>query len=298
MLPNLIIAGAPKCGTTSVNQWLTDHPDVAGPAVKETEYFVDTTSHAYRPEANFNDQGIPGYEAFFDHIGTDSPPVVLESAPDYMYQQTALAHLPDLATRPRMVFLLREPAAQIYSLFHYLQNNFQYVPQSMTFEQFVALAQERSPALAHHELLQNAIHNARYVVHLNKWIERCGEDRVSVYLFDDLVADSQSFAKRLSSDLGVDPTYYDTYDFAAGNKTYRVRSHALQSLSIALRNRLPKGSLYNLMRDAYRRLNTTSGAVDKADRDRRALATLRETFATDNAALAERFGLDVSRWNN
>src|SRR5688572_5812110 len=49
MLPNVIIAGAPKCGTSSLFRWLTDHPQVGGSTMKETYFFIDPESHMYDP---------------------------------------------------------------------------------------------------------------------------------------------------------------------------------------------------------------------------------------------------------
>jgi hypothetical protein len=40
-LPNLVIAGAPKCGTSSLFYWLADHPQACGSTVKETFYLMD-----------------------------------------------------------------------------------------------------------------------------------------------------------------------------------------------------------------------------------------------------------------
>ncbi|MGI9328393.1 MAG: sulfotransferase [Pseudomonadales bacterium] len=296
MLPNVIILGAPKAGTTSTHMWLTDHPDVAGPKVKETEYFVDKNSHAYNPDSNYHNQGVAGYERFFESNGPSVPRVVMEAGPDYMYQQIALQKLPELPNEPTFIFLLREPASQIYSLFQYLQNNWQYLPNTMTFSEFIELARVRSETLAHHELLQNAIDNARYLAHIEKWVARVGQDRVRVYLFDDLKRDSQQYMQRLCADLGLDPSFYDSYDFDKGNESYRIRSHALQKLNLAVRSKLPHWTLYNWARRVYRRLNTDPDSIQKSTEELETLRTLRLEFAAANNALAERFQLDLRDW--
>lgn len=65
MLPNLVITGFPKCGTTSLFTWLADHPQVTGSTVKETNFFVDPGTHSFRSHANFRDHGLAGYKAYF-----------------------------------------------------------------------------------------------------------------------------------------------------------------------------------------------------------------------------------------
>ncbi len=296
MLPNVVIVGAPKSGTTSLYHWLVDHPQVAGPSRKETGYFVDADSHAFRPRSNYLNHGVAGYERNFDESGPDVR-VILEVAPDYMCQSTALEALPSLRSRPDFLFILREPAAQIYSLFRYLQNNWQYVPEDMSFETFVGLARTRSDALGHHELLQHALDNARYVELIDRWVARAGLSRIRIYLFEELVSDSREFMRRMCRHLGIAPTYYDDYAFASANETYQVRSGLLQSTSIALRAKLPKGKVYKRLRWLYRKLNTTNKRPVTSDRDIEILDALRVEFREPNRRLSERFGLDLSSWD-
>lgn len=298
MLPNAVIVGAPKSGTTSLHRWLTDHPDVIGPVTKETGYFVDPDSHAFRSSANYRDHGLPGYEVLFRAPQARSTRAVVEVAPDYMFQRTALAHLPDLPSRPVIVFVLREPAAQVYSLFNYLKNNWQYVSPDMPFTEFIELARMKSPALASHELLQNAIENCRYVDFIDRWSERCGRERIRVLLFEDLVADQRTFMRRISKELKIDPTFYDSYAFPRENATYRVRSPRLQALNVAVRKRLPKGRAYNALRRVYRHVNTkeAAGRAPVRDDDRATLSDLRRELVPANQALANRYGLDLRAW--
>jgi len=296
MLPNVVIVGAPKSGTTSLHLWLTAHPDVAGPSCKETGYFVDETSHAFNPDANFRLHGLAGYEAFFENNAAANARVVVEVAPDYMYQQTAIDALPLIPSRPKILFILREPAAQIYSLFNYLKNNWQYVPRDLSFSSFVELSRRESPDLAHHELLQHAISNAHYCDHVDRWIARAGADRVGIYLFEDLVADSRAFMRRLCSDLDIDPVFFDHFEFPKGNETYRARSSALQAVNIAVRKRLPKGPVYDRLRQMYRQFFTNDGKVNKSDEESLLIKQLREEYSHSNQQLADRFDLKLQRW--
>ena len=53
--PNLVIAGAPRCGTSSLFRWLADHPNVCTSAATETRYLLDADSA--EAEVNFCDLG-------------------------------------------------------------------------------------------------------------------------------------------------------------------------------------------------------------------------------------------------
>ena len=96
-LPNLIVAGAPKCGTSFLFQWIADHPEAEGARIKEICSFNDPSSHVFNSERNFALTGLAGYENYFP-VKKPHAKVRLEATPTYMYQQTALAHPPSRLT--------------------------------------------------------------------------------------------------------------------------------------------------------------------------------------------------------
>jgi hypothetical protein len=294
-LPNWIVAGAPKCSTSSLFQWLVDHPEVNGSAEKETCYFVDPGTHLFRPGSNFRDQGVEGYSKHFQ----DSDPgarIVVESTPAYLYSQTALRELPDIASKPSFIFILREPVAQLRSLFTYFQQNWSWIPRTMTFRDFIAAQRKGDSDFGGNELAENALHNAWYSEHLLRWRDRVGADRMIVLLFEDLVTDSRSAMQGLTVRIGIDPAFYDDYDFAPENSSYVVRSAILQDLNIFIRDRLPKGRLYEAARSLYRAANTRrpSRAPSEPDLER----DLAEYYSPMLREIEQEFGLDVDKWRS
>ena len=113
-LPNALIIGAQKCGTTALYQQLAAHPDVFACAPKEPHFF----SHNYgRP------RDMDAYRALF--VGAGDEPVVLEASTTYSMFPLA----PGTPTRirdalgddVRLIYCMREPlartrAAYIHSL--------------------------------------------------------------------------------------------------------------------------------------------------------------------------------------
>jgi hypothetical protein len=296
LLPNLIIAGAPKSGTSSVHDWLAAHPQANGSEPKETYYFVDPGTHMHDPACHIAN-GLAGYARFFRPKAGQPACVVFESTPGYLYYPTAIEGLHDLPTAARILFILREPAAQIYSGYRYFRENWDWVPQSMSFAAYIAAVRAGSHAFKGNELAVNALDYGDYCHHLLKWRERFGADRIKVMLFDDLLADEAGFMKDICTWLGIDPTFYDSYDFPRANETYAVRSAAIQKINIAIRRFLvPLGGLYRFARGIYRRLNTQKPTGPSAE-DRAVMRALKSEFAPANARLAREFGLDLSAWS-
>jgi hypothetical protein len=295
MLPNFIIAGAPKAGTSSLHSWIADHPDALGSIEKETYYFVDPGTHMYRKNSNIQN-GLTGYEEFFAHeVGSRHPLVILESTPAYIYYESALKHIPGLSTEPKCLFVLREPSSQIFSLFQYFQNNWSWIPSDYSFEQYIEGIRSGTARFRGNELAENALAYGRYVDFLLNWRVELSAERMMVCSVDDLLADQKEFTKRVASWVGLDTTFYDSYDFPRENETYQPKSRWLQNLNVSVRGYLPKGHLYDAMRTAYRKLNTSRTSAASA-RNMEIMAELKKDFAEANRHLSDEFGIDVSNW--
>ncbi len=290
VLPDLIIAGAPKAGSTSLFHWLTDHPGAVGSLEKETYFLVDPGTHMHRPDRHVS-RGLEGYTQLFPQ-GANDGRLRIEATPSYMVHQTARIAMADMPSKPLALFILREPVAQIRSSFEYFRNNWSWIPADMTFEDWIS--KPRDPSIfGGNELAADPVGTASYVRHLRLWREAIGAERIIICLFEDMVADRRAFMKRLAERLELTPRFYETYDFPVENQTYAVRNRALQRLNIAVRGHLPRGPAYDAARAVYRAVNTT-GKRKTPSRD--IDATLRDTLAAENAALGHEFDLNLSTW--
>lgn len=296
MLPNWIIAGAPKAGTSSLFRWLVDHPQADGSAVKETYYYSDPGTHMHVRGSSFHAGGVAGYEKIFAHCNPAAK-VILESTPGYMYGQTALAHLPGLPSRPDFIFMLREPTAQLKSLFSYFQNNWDWIPAGMSFRGFIDELDRGGASFRGNELAQHALENADYSAYLRRWVAACGHERVHIFLFETMIADKAQFMAALARRIGIDPSFYETYDFPLENSSYAVRSRLLQALNLKLRRLLPKGAAYEGLRRLYRAFNTVPAPgshILDAEMERE----LARRYAHVADDVAREFGVDTSIWKN
>lgn len=295
MLPNWVIIGAPKCLTSSLHQWLVDHPEVSGARDKETYYFVDPGNHMFRRESNFREHGLVGYEKLF----ADADPraaVVIEATPSYLYSKTALKNLPKLSTRPNFIAVVREPVAQLRSLYFYFQQNWNWIPRDLSFADFISAVEEGRGDFFNNELAANALANAWYPDHLGAWRAVTGSERLHVLVFEDLACNPQATMRDLALKMGIDPEFYRDYDFAAENTSYLARIGVLQDLNIWIRSRLPRGPIYNLARGAYRAINTRRPGPQ--DRNLLVEQRLQDRFKPMLAELESEFGLDLSRWRS
>ena len=178
-LPNLVIAGAPKCGTTSLFEWLVDHPQVCGSSVKETRYFVDRGARWLNPRANFHDHGLDGYEAYFRHCDGARSKLIVEGTPVYLYQATAPPALASIEPRPQLLFILRRPSDRVYSVYNSARNEAS-LPPGLTFSDYVA---DRMHRRGDGDEVDDSIERSQYIDHLTNWLSCFPRSSIHFVLF-------------------------------------------------------------------------------------------------------------------
>lgn len=130
--PNLFIIGAPKCGTTSLANWLRKHPDAFISTAKEPHYF---NKDEYQSISRLNE-----YENFFK--GAKNEKWVGEASTWYMYSKVAVNNILEYSTNPKFIVCLRNPVEMCQSLFYqHVQNGDEYIAN---FETAWALQEERA----------------------------------------------------------------------------------------------------------------------------------------------------------
>jgi hypothetical protein len=303
-LPNLVVAGAPKCGTSSLFRWLADHPEACGSAPKETFYLMDEGHPLLRRGSNFHTRGLGGYEEFFGGCDRGAR-VVFEATTHYIYQRTALEVLSKLKTEPLMVFLLRKPSERVYSSFRYSRNNLANVRRDLTFARFVELSknggagnraalEEAAGASAY--VLRNDISYSRYVEFVSRWVERFGRGRVHVLLFEELKSNPRAFMKNFAARVGVDSSFYDSYDFPLKNETFGVRYPSIHRGVRRLNELVPAVGLKGALRRVYLKAQSGGAEGGRTPEDARALEELEREFRPFNRRLSDELGLNLSAW--
>jgi hypothetical protein len=118
-LPDFLVIGAPKSGTTALHAALTAHPDLFLSSVKEPKFFLcdgpppreggPGDAHSYREWIWRRDE----YERLFD----DAPAGALrgESTPLYLADDDAHVRMHALVPEARLIAILRDPVDRAYS---------------------------------------------------------------------------------------------------------------------------------------------------------------------------------------
>jgi hypothetical protein len=184
-LPNFLIIGAAKAGTTSLHHYLRQHPDVYMSPVKEARYYASE----WWSEEPDPIRTREAYERLFDGVTTER--AVGEASPQYLNSPTApdriAADLPDV----KLIVSLRNPADRAYS--SYLGR--------------LCGGQERRGVDAAMRPGTYYFLTSQYHPRLSRYFARFPRSRIKVIVFDDLAADARAVVRDLSEFLAIDAAF-------------------------------------------------------------------------------------------
>jgi hypothetical protein len=106
--PNFFIIGAPKCGTTSLAAWLSEHPQVFFSKHKEPHHFNTDQNWVITP-------GRDDYERLFAEAN-EQHLAIGEGSVWYLYSKQAINNIKKYAPQAKFIVCLRNPVEMAYSL--------------------------------------------------------------------------------------------------------------------------------------------------------------------------------------
>jgi Sulfotransferase family len=304
-LPNFLVIGAPRSGTTMLHYSLGQHPEIFVSPNKETNFFlfdgtdVRPSGIAARDLEIIKHRSVTTlkeYAALFAGA-TDAQRAIGESSPAYLMCPEVAPRIAARIPEAKLVAILRQPVEQALSLYMVQQGGS--VPAEGLAEGFVeALVTEHESSDRRDGL--TIVECGLYHRHLAAFFEHFDRRQIKVVLLEELERDSDRFFADLFRFLEVDDGFrpasqrYNETGTARSATIHRMLygSHRLKSW---MRSVLPPPAAYHLARLQHRLRNANlsrSQALPPALRPE-----LTERFyAADIGALEDLLGRDLSIW--
>ncbi|WP_433527954.1 sulfotransferase family protein [Micromonospora sp. CA-263727] len=198
-LPDFLVIGGQRCGTTSLYHYLAGHPEVRVATGKELQFFSLHHGRGERWYRAHFPAAVPGLRSF-------------EASPYYLFHPSVPQRVAATLPRARFVALLRDPVERAYS--HYLHTR-SYGAEPLSFAdalraepERLAVALRRGPdtrsahtALRHHSYLARG----RYAEQLERWLAYVPESRLLVLRSEDLYADPATVYAKVLNFLDLAP---------------------------------------------------------------------------------------------
>jgi hypothetical protein len=208
MLPNFIVIGAAKAGTTALYWYLAEHPQVFMSPVKETNYFAYGLDDRGRllygdPDVHrFPIKSLAEYEHLFS--GAGGAVAIGEASPIYLECPQAAGRIRELLPRAKLICALRHPIDRAYSDYQmYLRRRGRRLDPARDLSATSTWARPDS----------RWMQIGRYHEQLKRYYDTFPREQIHVFLFDDLRRGAAQTVQSVYRFAGVDPAF--TPDFSA-----------------------------------------------------------------------------------
>jgi len=196
-LPNLLVIGAMKCGTSALHTHLDRHPEIAMAPGKELNFFFGSEAKPPPPESEWWrhgqwHRGLEWYQSQFD------PTARLrgESSPGYTDPRhpQAASRIRSVAPQARLVYSVREPLSRALSQWRHHRRD------------------GTEPRPAEEALLDpdsDYVARSRYLERLRPFLDVFDAEQVLVVVQERLRRDPRPTFRRIFEHVGADPAFWD-----------------------------------------------------------------------------------------
>jgi hypothetical protein len=205
VMPNFLIIGAAKAGTTSLYHYLNQHPQIYMSPIKETNFFalagkqLDFRGPGDQEYINrFSITTMEAYQAQFQ--GVTHELAIGEASPLYLYEPETPYRIQHCLPNVKLIAILRHPVERAYSAFLHLTRDGR--EESATFAQ--ALEQEQARIRNRWEHIWHYKQMGFYYEQLKRYYDCFAPNQIKVYLYDTLKSKPHKVMQDIFRFLNVD----------------------------------------------------------------------------------------------
>jgi len=174
-MPNFLVIGAMKSGTTALYYYLEQHPEIYMSPVKEPNFF----SSQEQENAADSVTDIGAYQHLFR--GASGEKAIGEASHSYLYEPRAAAEIRRYIPEARLIAILRNPINRAYSHFlHMVRSGAEPV------DDFAQALREEKVGIRRERTFQDYIGRGLYYEQLERYFGIFPREQVRVYLYEDL----------------------------------------------------------------------------------------------------------------
>ncbi len=210
-LPNFIILGAGKSGTTIINYLINQHHDVYMSPVKEPNFFAlegETKITGYDKDDPYGFYNYPqsvtnleDYKALFKEVENEK--IIGDCSNMYQYKTKAADNIKKYIPEAKLLGIFRNPSERLFSRHqHLVRQNLSPTPN------FTDCFTKGNLWWQRNDLIQEGF----YYTHMKYYFDHFDSSKIKIMLYDDFRNDPTAFMKEIFDYLEIDNTF--TPDFS------------------------------------------------------------------------------------
>ncbi|OYT33099.1 sulfotransferase [Archaeoglobales archaeon ex4484_92] len=217
-LPNFIICGTQKGGTSALYYFLKEHPEIYLSPKKEVHYF----------DLNYQ-KGLKWYEKHFKGASSKYK-AIGEASPLYMYLEEVPERIHETLPDAKLIFILRNPVDRAYSHYwHEIRLGYEWLP----FEEAIKKEKERLAAGTIFDKQHcSYLDRGKYIKQLKRYRKYFSKDQMLILISEELKNKPENVLKRVFEFLDVN-TQFRIESFNNKNIGKRPRFLIIQRLIVA-----------------------------------------------------------------
>lgn len=206
-LPNFLIIGAAKAATSSIFNYLTQHPDVYGPAIKEPAFFAfenETVDFKGPGDERLNNTVVTDFDKYlslFDDVKEEK--VIGEASVVYLYDEQAAYRIRHYVPDMKIIVIIRNPVDRAFSSYGHLKRDGR--ETLMTLGE--ALKQEEIRKKNNWQHLWHYAEMGFYYDSLKRYYEQFPAENIAVYTYDEFKSSPIDVLKKMFKFLEIDETF-------------------------------------------------------------------------------------------
>jgi hypothetical protein len=273
-LPNFLIIGSQKAGTTSLYHILKEHPQIYMPETKEVNFFFRDKDFARGPEY------------YATHFADAEDQLALgEASPGYICHPEVPVRIHALLPDVKLILTVRNPIKRAISQYW---DNRRHLNEPLTFDQGLDayLSDDYQPGKIGY------FSRGIYMRYIRRYLEYFPRENLLVLPFEEMISNPEDFYRRIFTFLGVDEDFLSE-DFDEAFNPTEVWKNPFYQILIR-RPRYQKKVPAKLRRLFYwgKTVRFSAPPIDEASRQK-----LVEFYKPWNDALREFLGKDLADWD-
>ena len=291
--PNFLIIGVQKAGTTSIYNYLRQHPQVYMSPIKETNFLEKDWEKVGKEQSLYNSNGIDTWEKYCQLFAGAKDEIALgEASPNYLFHyKSSVERILKYVPEAKLIAILRNPIERAYS--DYLMHIRDEIGEQLSLKAEIELRPRSS------FLLKKGF----YSTQLQYYFEHFDKSQIKIYLYDDLKANPVKLMQDLYKFIGVDNSFYP--DMSEKVQTAQIPKSRLVNKLLRKQNPVRSFVAKNLklfLPEAQRQklrsqlIKLNSDGKDKAKLNQEERKILQDLYQEEIVSLQELIGRDLSSW--